>query len=131
MRSVIPSRLEQGRIREGVLASDHHYGTTGAFLIMGPKGAMLKIIASDGEGWEHVSVSCEKRNPNWDEMCFVKNLFWGEDETVLQFHPPKSEYVNFHPYCLHLWKPVGQDLLLPPSILVGPRAALAPVVLEK
>ena len=126
MRSVIPSRLEEGRIREGRMASDSRYGTTGAFQIMGPKGEMLAIVASDGEGWEHVSISTKRRTPNWDEMCFVKDLFWREDETVIQFHPPKSEYVNCHPHCLHLWKPVGKDVLLPPSILVGPRAALAP-----
>jgi len=22
--------------------------------------------------------------------------------------------VNIHPYCLHLWRPVGQDIPLPP-----------------
>ena len=52
-------------------------------------------------------------------MCFVKNLFWGEDETVVQFHPPKSEYVNNHPYCLHLWRNTRTGYKLPPSILVG------------
>lgn len=55
--------------------------------------------------WEHVSVSCEDRCPTWEEMQRVKELFWRDDETVIQFHPPKSEYVNHHQYCLHLWKP--------------------------
>jgi hypothetical protein len=71
-------------------------------------------------GWEHVSVSVDGRVPNWQEMCFVKNLFWSDEECVVQFHPPKSEYVNLHPYCLHLWKPLERDVLLPPSLLVGP-----------
>ena len=48
-------------------------------------------------------------------MCKVKDLFWGEEETVLQFHPRKSEYVNAHPRCLHLWKQVGVDVKLPPK----------------
>jgi hypothetical protein len=121
MRSIIPSRLEEGRVTDGRMASDASYGTTGAFMITGPKGAQLKIIASDGEGWEHVSVSCEKRTPNWDEMCFVKNLFWRDDECVIQFHPPKSEYVNCHKFCLHLWKPTDHEVRLPPSVLVGPK----------
>ncbi len=86
------------------------------------KSYVLKVIACDGleTAWEHVSVSHRdaNRTPNWDEMCFIKSLFWGDDETVLQFHPRASEYVNIHTGCLHLWKPVGTEINLPPSILV-------------
>lgn len=39
--------------------------------------------------WEHVSISLPKRVPTWAELCFVKSLFWSDDETVLQFHPKK------------------------------------------
>jgi hypothetical protein len=38
-------------------------------------------------------------------MCHVKELFFDADECVMQLHPPKSEYVNCHQYCLHLWRP--------------------------
>lgn len=81
----------------------------------------LRIISSgdDMDGWEHVSVSCANRCPTWDEMEEVKQLFWGDQETVIQFHPKKSEYVNIHPHCLHLWKMKGADYDLPPSILLG------------
>jgi hypothetical protein len=87
--------------------------------------AMLKVIACDGleTGWDHVSVSLPNRCPNWEEMCHVKSLFWDDEDTVMQFHPPKSEYVNNHPYCLHLWRPVGKAVELPPSILVGIKQA--------
>ena len=121
MRTIIPAKLEQGRVREGRMASTPDYGTTGLFRVMGPKGAMLTIVASDGEGWEHVSVSIERRTPNWDEMCFVKDLFWREDECVVQYHPPRSEYVNFHPHCLHLFRPIDVKIPMPPSFLVGPK----------
>lgn len=97
----------------------------GAFELMGPCGSLLRIISSEGDDtipWEHVSVSCEGRTPNWREMCFVKDLFWGEEECVVQYHPPKSDYVNHHPHCLHLWKPIGIDLPRPPSIAVGPKS---------
>ena len=40
-----------------------------------------------------------------------------------QFHPPRSEYVNNHPNCLHLWKPVGAEFSMPDSILVGIKEA--------
>lgn len=81
---------------------------------------LLTVIAADGEEtmWEHVSVSLPNRCPNWQEMSFIKDLFFAPEETVLQFHPPKSEYVDCHPYCLHLWKPLGQVIDLPPRILV-------------
>jgi len=81
----------------------------------------LKIISS-GEprsgdrtgGWEHVSVSCEDRTPTWDEMCMVKDAFWSEEEAVVQMHPPRSQYVNLHPYCLHLWRDTLHRHRLPP-----------------
>jgi hypothetical protein len=52
-------------------------------------------------------------------MCFVKGIFWDEDDVVIQFHPRKGEYVNNHPYCLHLWRPVGITVPTPPPICVG------------
>ena len=36
-----------------------------------------------------------------------KALFWDEDDCVIQYHPPRSEYVNNHQNCLHLWRPIG------------------------
>ena len=93
--------------------------TYGAFFIQ-YKSFRLKVIASDGEesGWDHVSVSLEHRCPNWDEMCFVKDLFFDEGETVVQFHPAKSDYINNHKYCLHMWRPVDLPLPLPDQIMV-------------
>lgn len=119
-------RLEAGRIRVGHFSSPDS-SLYGAFFIQGPCGARLKIITSPGtdpesEGWEHVSVSCEKRNPNWDEMCFVKRLFWEDDELVIQFHPKLKDYVNYHPFCLHMWRHVSQEFPTPPTVLIGPKA---------
>jgi hypothetical protein len=123
MRYAFPEKLEAGRIHDGPYASPAH-AAYGAFKITGPCGATLIIIASDGsdlkEKWQHVSVSIQRRPPNWQEMCFVKSLFWDDDELVIQFHPPLKDYVNCHPNCLHLWKPPF-DVALPPSILVGPK----------
>jgi len=106
------------RIRAGVFGSDDSDGCNGAFAIPF-RSFMLTVIASDGLGWEHVSVSLKNRCPNWDEMSFIKRLFWGDDETVIQFHPRRAEYVNNWPNCLHLWKRAGVDHELPPAILTG------------
>lgn len=123
MRKVLSEKLEVGRIRTGSMSSDSTYGPYGAFLIQGPCGEKIGIVAAGGdmadEGWEHVSVSTKRRLPNWTEMCFVKDLFWDDEECVVQFHPPKSTYVNNHPNCLHLWKHITEKFPTPPSILVG------------
>lgn len=81
------------------------------------------IIWSFGGGWEHVSVSPYKRNytPSWEEMCKIKDMFWHDDEVVVQYHPAKSQYVNNVPNCLHLWKPLKEKMPIPPSIMVGVR----------
>jgi hypothetical protein len=126
-------RLEKYRVKTGAMATTEKDGRNGAFFVpCKSSGELLKIIASDGtdwklsnlsgDPWEHVSVSCKDRCPTWEEMCFVKNLFWDEGETVVQFHPPKSEYVNYHEHVLHLWKQVGVNATLPPSETVGPKA---------
>jgi hypothetical protein len=47
-------------------------------------------------------------------MDRVKRILWRDDELVLQFHVPRAVHVNRHDYCLHLWKPVGVEIPLPP-----------------
>ncbi len=70
-------------------------------------------------GWDHVSVSLSNRCLTWEEMCYIKGLFFLEDECVVQYHPAKSDYVNMHPYCLHLWKVQDQEMPKPPKIMIG------------
>lgn len=113
--------LEKYREKRGPLASKKG-DEFGAFQIP-YQSFTLMVLATNGEDvkpqWEHVSVSLRNRTPNWNEMCFIKDLFWGEDEAVVQYHPPKKAYINNHPHCLHMWKPVGKEIPLPPDILVG------------
>ena len=119
---------EAFRVKSGLMASDSSYGNNGAFVIKGPRGFKLKVIASDGLGWEHVSVSVIDANrcPTWDEMCSVKDFFWGDEDCVVQYHPPKSDYVNNHPYVLHLWRQVGAEFHRPLHELVGVRRNSSP-----
>ena len=79
----------------------------------------VRVLASNGMGWEHVSVSREDRCPTWDEMCQIKAMFWGPDDTVVQYHPPESDYVNIHKNCLHLWRPTDIEMPRPPKFMVG------------
>jgi hypothetical protein len=101
----------------------------GAFVF--PNG--LRAIVSDGTdwlqcfdelpAWEHVSVSREDRCPTWEEMCWVKDLFWRPVECVIQLHVPAADHINFHPHCLHMWRPIGIDLPMPPGDAVAPKGA--------
>lgn len=100
------------------MGSESYYGNNGVFIIPLYKNT-IRTIASDGEGWEHVSVSLEKRCPTWGEMCEIKAMFWDDEDCVMQFHPPKSESINNHPYCLHLWRPMDVSVPVPPKWMVG------------
>jgi hypothetical protein len=108
------------RIRIGDFASSEKDGNNGAFKIpmLGCRYDLL-AIASNGEEWEHVSVSLSYRTPNWEEMCYIKSLFWDDEDCVVQYHPPKSEYVNFCKNCLHMWRPIGIEIVRPPKRLIG------------
>lgn len=78
----------------------------------------LRIIASWGGGWDHVSVSLPSRTPTWDEMSTVHRLFFMPDESAMQLHVPERDHVNRAPTCLHLWRPQRQTIPLPPKEFV-------------
>ena len=96
------------------------------FNIIATEGYAHGTMPLEVADWEHVSVS-GRRIPNWQEMCFVRDLFWDKSVWVLQFHPPQSEYINYHPKCLHLFRYKGH-FPTPPSILVGPRKSTQPTI---
>ena len=81
------------------------------------------VICSHGAGWNHVSVSPFKKNyiPSWHDMVMIKDIFFHDEEAVIQIHPPKSQYVNNMDNCLHLWECYYREMVLPPSCLVGIR----------
>ena len=121
----------QFRLRNGQFTSDDLDGNNGCFLLTMPfydhnsvrSKLQFRVIASDGMGWEHVSVSTKVRCPKWEEMCIIKDMFWDETDTVIQYHPSKTDYVNNHPFCLHLWRPTKTLIPVPDSILVGIKAS--------
>ncbi len=129
--------LEQHRVTKQtphihpMYISNSSYGFNGLFRI--PKdGNIIRCIASDGIDspgpewkWQHVSVSIEgeTRPPKWDLMCWIKDLFWDDEDVVMQLHPRKSVYINIHSGCLHLWRPLPPNPPIPEpnSIMVGPK----------
>jgi hypothetical protein len=109
------------------LKSDDSFGNNGFFIISHYRiaGYEFRVMASDGMGWEHASVTIAeprkpaKRCPAWEEMCYIKKLFWDETDCVIEYHPAKTEYVSVHPFCLHLWRPTDQVIPIPLKEMVG------------
>src|SRR5574339_172672 len=98
----------QYRIKKGAMASTVADGNNGAFQIPHPKisGYFFMVIATDGTAireldqedkelaiWEHVSVHIDSKDrvvdrcPTWQEMCFIKDIFWEKSDCVVQYHP--------------------------------------------
>jgi hypothetical protein len=146
MRKHPNARAERYRFR--VAGDAWAVGTNnGCFKVPSPEGPFdMTIIVSCGGGWDHVSVSLRNRTPTWKEMCAAKELFFEDEEPAMQLHPAKSDYVNYHLFCLHIWRPqtaeqraalaneIGDDgadwpmpgpIPLPPSIFVAPKLETA------
>lgn len=111
--------IEELRKDKRINITEYAVGDGGAaFTIIPPEKKKIMIIFSVGDGWDHVSASYKNRCLTWDEMCRIKDIFFHEDEVVMQLHPTKKNYVNIHPYVLHLWKPQNVDIPLPQKIMV-------------
>lgn len=110
--------LEDHRLKRGEFASDESYGNNGVFDLMFDDVGLV-VIASDGMGWDHVSVHTHgARCPTWEEMDYVRKLFFRDDEWVMQLHAPASKHINEHPYTLHLWRPQNDTIPIPPPMMV-------------
>lgn len=113
----------------------------GAFMAESPTraGYMLLIMAAPGgvitnnitlkpieTKWDHVSIHASvnltgtERNttPTWEEMDYVKGLFWDPGDVVMQLHVNDGRKIDIHKYTLHLWRPTDKEIPLPPPELV-------------
>lgn len=125
------THLDNYRITHPVCGNAPKGATYGMFSIPIPKKkqTVAIIIANDGTegGWEHVSCHVRiaqgtrppiMRVPSYDELCWLKDLFWESHECAMQFHVPKTDHINRHQHCLHLWRRAGANCELPPTIMV-------------
>ena len=78
----------------------------------------LHIVVSWGGGWDHVSVGRRGSPPTWDAMAEVKACLFEDEDCVIEYHPPRSKYVNNHPNVLHLWRPRAGEIPMPPREFV-------------
>lgn len=102
----------------GYIGNEHN----GTFIIDKYRdGEFYLVIVTNGLGWDHVSVTLHKKNganikrcPTYEEMLMVKEKIFNEEEVVFQLHPREEDYIDTHPYCLHLWKPNNCSMAVPP-----------------
>lgn len=118
MRSLHEWHIDRHRDRSHAVVE--LYGSVGdsrrgRFLMSSPVDSRpMLIIASNGEGWDHISVSRKDRIPLWVEMDAIKRVFFYDHETVMQLHVPTDQHININNNVLHLWRPHFVSIPLPP-----------------
>lgn len=122
MRNLLDPDIDRFRMRTEAII--RHYGSAGnavcgAFMMPADTDDFLRVIASNAGGWDHVSVSLAKRCPTWAEMERVKRLFFKPEEMAMQLHVPVEAHINFHNFCLHLWRPHKGEIPRPPGWMVA------------
>jgi hypothetical protein len=63
----------------------------------------------DKADWLHTSVAYGHKLPSWEELGMVKRIFVGPNMQSIMVFPPAKEYVNIHPYVLHLYTRLDDD----------------------
>lgn len=82
---------------------------------------LFRFIVSDNDRfenddrWRHVSMSLGGRLPNYCELKHARQVWFPAEAEVIQVFPPEKEFVNNHPFCLHLWW--NKDRRLTPELM--------------
>lgn len=64
----------------------------------------IRVCTSVDGGHLHASISHPSRYPTWDEIRAVRDWYFPEEMEVVMVLARRSEYVNLHPNCFHLWQ---------------------------
>lgn len=78
--------------------------------------AIVDTLTIDGKEWRHLSVSRRSRTPSHEDMMEAADAFLDRDHVALSIYPKRSEWVNLHEHCLHLWQPLGFDPVPDPHL---------------
>jgi hypothetical protein len=123
LKDKLPANLIKFRVHLPGYVREREDSIQGAFLIP-YMDYELKVISGCGDSWDHVSISLKHRSPYWDEMDWIRKLFFKSSETVLQIHPPVDMHINYHPYVLHLWRAWHVEYKLPPRWMIAPEKGI-------
>lgn len=64
-------------------------------------GECRVLLSHEPKGW-HISISCEDRYADWDEIAEAKYRLLPDVHMVMHLPPRGEEYVNVHPNTFHL-----------------------------
>jgi hypothetical protein len=64
---------------------------------------IVTIDRRAGEDWLHLSIAGKRDLPSWPDLVDTWDLLIQPGFVAVQVIPLKSERVNVHPRCLHLW----------------------------
>jgi hypothetical protein len=126
MRKVYSREIEAGRQTAWEAYHSEPGDRHGLFKLRCPAtNRWLTVLVGSSDGWEemglllpawdHVSVSGQLRTPDWDEMRWVAEQFFEDDECLVQFRPARADYIDCHPHTLHWWRMVGVEFPVPPK----------------
>lgn len=66
-------------------------------------GLTCFVAREAGIGW-HLSISAPARYPTWDEIADARYRFVPDDVLMAMLLPPRADYANVHPNCMHLYE---------------------------
>jgi hypothetical protein len=65
------------------------------------------ICSQQKAGW-HLTISRLDKLPSWEEVRDVRYQLIPDEATMAMLLPPRTEYVNVHPFCLQLYEIPGE-----------------------
>jgi hypothetical protein len=98
---------ERGAPVESVPRVHYGYELSGRHVL---KGLLSREEWELGDERWHLSVSAEERVPTWDEMAAACHALRPGVPFVLGV-PPRSWWLNIHPYVLHAWETKDRAML--------------------
>lgn len=118
-RATLPAgnvRLADGRLLKAV---QHAAFDAGGGVIQdqtvyaGPRG--LRVIGSVDPTHHglllHISLSYGDHIPSWEDIRAVRDAFYPDTVDCMMVLPRTEDYVNLHPYTMHLWQtPEGWEI---------------------
>lgn len=72
-----------------------------------PSGFIVSAGVEDTGQWGpllHASFSYGDHMPSWEDVKLVREALFPLDMDTAMILPREKDYVNVHPYCLHIWQ---------------------------
>jgi hypothetical protein len=90
-------------------SSIDEYDNAARFIRSDAMTVISEVAEYQNRLWLHVSCAHADKLPSWSDLREVKTVFCGPKRLALSILPSEAEYVNIHPYVLHLWCPLDHD----------------------